>query len=63
MILFTVVGTAPAHMGPCIAEAGCTHVLHSFAAMRGDVPIPMDKLTEIMLAKFKEKKNASVPGA
>ena len=51
MKVYAVVGTAPAHMGKCIVEAQIETVLTSFVAYRGDKPIPMEVLTEVMKSK------------
>lgn len=54
MKVYCVIGTAPAHMGKSIVEAGITTVLHSFVATKGDKPIPLDELSEIMYQKVEQ---------
>ena len=57
MKIYAVVGTAPAHMGKCIVEAGVVTVLHSFAALKGNKPVPLPELSEIMRKKVDQCKS------
>lgn len=59
MIIYAVIGTAPAHMGKCVVEANVKHILHSFVATRGDKPVMLDDLGVIMHKKVAT--NANIP--
>jgi len=55
MIIFAVIGTAPAHMGLGVVEAGVKTILQSFVATRGDKPVPLDELSQIMYKKVTDE--------